>query len=220
MTDELPEGDYAFVEITDSGCGIDTEMLDRVFDPFYSTKFTGRGLGLAALLGIVRGHCGNLRVESQSGRGTSFCVLLPYAGPQQETRESSDCGDEGWTATTGTVLVVDDEASVHEVAARMLENLGFHVQTASSGEEAERVLDAQGSEVVVVVLDLTMPGMSGVATFAVLRRTRPQLPVLFASGHAQSDVVEHFGEATLVDFVAKPFTSAQLANKLRGLLGN
>ncbi len=159
LDDGLPPGRYVFLDVTDTGRGMDNATLAKVFDPFFSTKATGRGLGLAATLGIIRAHRGAVTVRSAPGQGTAFRVHLPAASTVS-TRPSAP---EPTRPSVGdaTVLVVDDEPMVREVTGAMLEELGYDCQLAESGASALRQLEADPEGIDVVVLDLTMPDLSG-----------------------------------------------------------
>jgi two-component system cell cycle sensor histidine kinase/response regulator CckA len=212
-SDALEEGDYAFLDVRDDGCGMDPETLARVCDPFFTTKFQGRGLGLASALGIVQSHDGALRFESEPGRGTSVRVLLPLA-PGEGRVAPADAPSEP-VASSGTVLVVDDELPVRVVASRMLELAGFQVVLAENGARAVELLEERGEAIQAVLLDAVMPVMSGHATFGELRRRRPDLPVLFFSGHGVRP--DQDGDPR-VGFIEKPFTLQDLREGLRALL--
>jgi CheY-like chemotaxis protein len=217
LADDVPEGEYAYVEVRDTGCGIDPEKLEKIFDPFYTTKFPGRGLGLAAVLGVVRSHRGALKVRSDPERGTSFQALFPRCDPPSlasASRPSRSLEGEG----TGTILVVDDEEAVRAVTRRMLERDGFRVLSAAGGEEATVLLRQHRSEVAGVVLDMSMPKMDGEATFHQLRQIREDLPVLFVSGHSKQDLAHRLIGKVRADFLQKPFTLATLSEKLRAQL--
>ncbi len=213
---ELQEGEYAFVEVADDGCGIDPETLERIYDPFFTTKVGGRGLGLASVLGIVRGHGGTIRVESEVGRGTRFQVLFPRVAGAGEAKPAAPDGGE-WSGH-GTVLVVDDEAEVRSVARGMLELGGFDVATAESGPAALAFLDRAAQAPVAVLLDLTMPEMDGEATFEALRARSPELPVVFMSGHSSGEVAARLADRPYADRMRKPFRMARLMEKLRRIL--
>jgi nitrogen-specific signal transduction histidine kinase/CheY-like chemotaxis protein len=213
VVDELPEGAYATLEVQDSGCGIDSAEIKRAFDPFYSTKSQGRGLGLSAVLGIVRSHRGALQIESDPRHGTTVRVLLPLAQqPSEETAARRPA--ERPERQRGTVLVVDDEEAVCRVSQRMLEREGFEVFIAESGEEAMMALRQRPEKIDVVLLDLTMPQMDGEMTFHELRRIRPDLPVVFMSGHREQDIAMRLLGKTRVDFLHKPFSLEGLRDKI------
>ncbi len=214
----LPEGDYVFLEVSDNGCGMDAETQKRIFDPFFTTKFTGRGLGLAAVLGIVRGHKGALKVYSEVGRGSTFKLLLPSAGTPAEALPADTRALETWRGS-GVVLVVDDEETVRGVASRMLRVSGFEPVVVSNGSDAIEVFTARCSEIVAVMLDLTMPQMDGAETFTELRRIKPELKVLLMSGFNEQDVINRFAGKGLAGFLQKPFKPDALREKLRAMLG-
>ncbi len=218
-TPDLPAGDYVFVEVSDSGAGIAPARRERLFEPFFSTRSNGRGLGLAVVLGIVRAHQGGLQVDSTPGVGTAFRVLLP--------RGSAAVGD-GFTRKRNRaalrpvgearILVVDDEPAVLEVAEVFLERAGFRVLCAPGGAKAVEILRSRRDEVDAVVLDLTMPEMNGVETFAALRGIRPDLPILVVSGYSEALAEQHFPCAALSGLLRKPYEPEELVERLRGML--
>jgi len=218
LDEKLPEGVYAYLEVADTGCGMDEETKKRLFDPFFTTKFTGRGLGMSAVLGIVRGHRGAIKIYSEVGKGTSVKVLFPAVDEPAEGRsEPEETGIGQWRGR-GTVLVVDDEESVCAVARQMLEYYGFRVLTAGDGQEALRVFRLHGREIVCVVLDLTMPHMDGEVTFRELRRIDPEVRVLLSSGYNQQDVTQRFVGKGLAGFIQKPYKGSRLVQRIRAIL--
>lgn len=213
---ELMEGPYLTVTISDTGIGIDRAAMGHLFEPFFSTKFPGRGLGLMNVLGFVRGHGGGIKVESMPGHGTTFTLVLPEATPQSSSAEVAM--PWGWRGH-GTLLMVDDDAAVLNVGRRMLTELGYNVITAGDGQEALQVYRAQADVVRGVVLDLVMPGFDGVQTLAALREIAPHLPVVIASAYAADKATELLRDLSYQGFIHKPYQSAALARLLQGLLG-
>ena len=213
---EAQAGSYVFFEVSDSGVGIDEQTRLRIFDPFFSTKDAGRGLGLAAVLGIVRAHGGAIKVYSQIDRGTTFEVLFPV--PQAlPTVQPMAREVEGWRGS-GTILVVDDEELVREVAQDILEGQGFEVVSANDGEEAVTLFGQRREDIRAVLLDLTMPNMDGEEAFRSIRAIDPQATVILMSGYSQRQARERLEDAGLAGFLHKPFRPTDLLRLLQGLL--
>ncbi len=217
LDEELSEGSYVYLEVADTGCGMDAQTQQSMFDPFFTTKFTGRGLGLAAAIGIVRGHHGAIKVYSEPGRGTTFKVLFPPSHTRAASQEPQQQEAEPWRGT-GTVLLVDDEETVRVVGQRMLELAGFAVLTAADGRQAITLFRQHLDKIVCVLLDLTMPHMDGEEAFRELRRIRSDIRVILSSGYGEQEVTSRFAGKGLAGFIQKPYRSSALAAKLREVL--
>lgn len=213
----LAPGEYVKLEVTDGGSGMDATTLERLFDPFFSTKFAGRGLGLAATLGIVKTHRGGLHVHSAVGEGSSFQVFLPVftgtARPEPPRPEpmASAGRSVGPVSARGPVAVVDDEADVRTATRELLERLGYNVVLFSGGAQLLNYLrehrrkTGRGGPPFFVLLDMTMPEWSGPETFKAMRYESPDVPVILMSGFAEEDAIAQFSGARPAGFLQKPF---------------
>jgi CheY-like chemotaxis protein len=209
-TEQLAHGTYVFVEVTDSGCGMDAQTLPRIFDPFFSTKFAGRGLGLAAVLGIVRSHKGALKVYSMPAKGTTIKVLLPALAEPAQAAPPPLFEFRG----EGLALVVDDDQGVRDAATRLLELFGFSVIQAENGKLGVEAFERHQQEIVVVLLDVTMPVMTGDEAFQAIRRIRRDVPVILTSGYSELEATRGLTAKGLAGFLQKPFAPRDLAEKL------
>jgi PAS domain S-box-containing protein len=216
LDEQLPEGMYVFIEVADTGAGMDLETRSRIFDPFFTTKFTGRGLGLAAVLGIVRGHRGAIKVYSELGKGTTFKVLFPVSHRAEVREEGSAV--RGIYEGKGTVLLVDDDESVRAVGRKMLERIGFTVVTAADGSEAIARFRERADDIICAIVDLTMPHVDGAETFRELRRMRPGVRVILSSGYNEQDVTQRFVGKGLAGFIQKPYQLSTLVAVLQEVL--
>lgn len=214
---DMPPGACVFLEVRDNGVGMTPEVLARVFDPFFTTKPTGRGLGLSAVLGIVRGHGGALCVQSTPGQGSTFRLFLsPAEGPAEESAPPA-APEEGWRRA-GRVLVVDDQDEVRWVMCEMLRSFGLEPVEAADGHAAIAKFQAEPNGFELVVLDLLMPDFGGEETLAGLRAANPAVRVLLMSGYCEDDVLGRNASGAPLGFLGKPFTRASLERELRALL--
>jgi len=218
--DGIAEGRFVYVEVSDTGCGMTQETIQKIFDPFFTTKFTGRGLGMSAVLGIVRGHHGALRVYSEVGKGTTFKILLPAsdATALEEPARSNKTGDD-WQAN-GTILIVDDEETIREVATIMLKDMGFATLTAVDGKDAVEIYQQHHDDISAVLLDMTMPKMDGKACFRELRRINKGVQVILSSGYSEEDATGRFQGKGLAGFIQKPYMPDNLKAMMQQVCGN
>ena len=207
----LSQGPYVFLRVKDNGCGMTTETQTRIFDPFFSTKFTGRGLGLAAVLGIVRSHHGAIRIESQINCGTAFTVFFPAVACSPAALKTE--GTKVLEAS-GTVLVVDDEETVRSFAELCLKRFGFKVLLAADGAKAIEVFRQHLNEITVVLLDMTMPNLGGEETLAQLKKICPEIPVVLSSGYNEPDP-SSFSQLQFSAFIQKPYRALDLLARIK-----
>ena len=201
--------------ITDTGCGMPPEVRQRIFDPFYSTKADGRGLGLAAVKGIVDSHGWRLDVHTAPGAGTTFTLTMTAASRPPATPPTPTSSPAARPpAERSLVLVVDDEPAVRRVISRMVERLGMQVLQAADGAEAIDLFRARGAEIGCVLLDLNMPRLDGEEVFRAIRKMRPDARVLLMSGYAEQETVARFHGLGVAGVLQKPVSSATLQQKL------
>jgi two-component system cell cycle sensor histidine kinase/response regulator CckA len=213
----LDPGDFVYIEVADTGRGIASGDVVRIFDPFYSTKFTGRGLGLAAVLGIVRGHHGAIKVYSENGKGTTFKLLFRIVETESKRPEAKPAA-AAVPQHKGRILLADDEETIRNLGRRMLQALGFEVITAADGREAVEKFITCMDTIDLVILDLTMPHTDGETCFRELRQLKPGVKVILSSGYNEQDIVNRFAGKGLAGFVQKPYTTKELLAKIGEVL--
>lgn len=210
----IDEGTFAILSIRDDGCGMDTAIQKRIFDPFYSTKTNGRGLGLSAVMGIIKAYNGFITLESSPGSGSSFTCYFPttaVTSPSTALATDADSMDP-----KGCVLFVDDDADLRDIARYMLESLGYETQLAEHGKAALQLIEQHGAcSYSAIILDLTMPTMDGGETLHHIRRQSSTVPVIIASGYGKDDVDQHLAGKHVNGFLQKPFTLSDLTHCIR-----
>ncbi len=217
LRETLPEGNYLRLEVKDTGCGMTDEVKARMFDPFFTTKFTGRGLGLAAVQGIVRGHSGVINVTSAPGAGTGIEILLPLLDVMApaELRRDAPRSDAEVGRASGTVLFVEDEDSLRVPVSKMLRRKGYAIIETSTGEAALDHFRVHQKDISVVLLDMTLPGMSGPEIFAQLQVIRPGVKVIFTTAYSQQTLANALAGGETFGFLRKPYHVADLLELLQ-----
>jgi two-component system cell cycle sensor histidine kinase/response regulator CckA len=220
LSEPLAESDYAFIEIADTGCGMEEDTIKKVFDPFFTRKFTGRGLGLSAVLGIVRGHKAGLEIDSEVDKGTRFRVLFAAEAPTKTSAVVyvAPAAKAKSQAARPTILMVDDDESVRRVSKAMLKQMGFEVLLAEDGLEGLQVVQSRGADLALVLLDLTMPRMNGQEAFREIRKLQPNLAVVLCSGYTEQQATQEFTGQPLAGFMQKPFGIKALRAKITEVL--
>jgi two-component system cell cycle sensor histidine kinase/response regulator CckA len=216
--EDLPEGHYVYFQVTDTGCGMNQETQDRIYDPFFSSKFRGRGLGMAIVLGIVRAHKGAIHLDSQPGKGTTIRVLFRSLESAETKKAPVEEEEYKWKGK-GTVLMVDDEQKVLEVGKKMLERLGLKAITTTSALEVVEIFQKQSDHIDCVFIDLTMPQMNGVELFYKLKQIKADIPVIISSGYTEDQTMDRFKSIQPEGFIHKPYRLRELAVQMEMIMG-
>ncbi len=211
----IPVGRYICFEVTDNGCGMDDATRSKIFDPFYTTKFTGRGLGMSAVLGIIKAHNGALQLETQPGHGTTFKFYLPVQLSESEAVEARhNAVSLAWHGS-GTILLAEDEEQVKLIATELLQKLGFTVLCAANGKEALELYQQNAAEITLVMTDMGMPVMNGYELFYKLKQLDPQLPIIISSGFGDGEIDSKIPREEIAGMINKPYNFEHLREVLR-----
>lgn len=213
------EGLYVFLQVSDTGCGMDQNTMLHILDPFFSKKFIGRGLGLSAVQGIIRGHKGALMVESTVGQGTTFTALFPASAQKGSSIEI--LGEEAppdKCSKCVKILLIDDENIVRITTKKMLESIGFEVIVADGGPSGVKLFQENKDDIDCILLDLTMPEMSGMEALELLLEIRPDVPIILSSGYNEQDITQQFAGKGLASFIQKPYRLSLLQKVLNQTL--
>ena len=212
--EEIQPGRHTLIDVTDTGTGIDPDKISHIFEPFFSTKFTGRGLGLAAVAGILRSQKGGITLESTPGKGTTFRVFLPTS--RRHTERLAESASE---LTRATVLVVDDEGAVRDFIGSVLRRKGYRVLRASDGREALAVCEGIDGGIDAAIVDIVMPNMAANELLPVLKAKLPGIRILLTSGYSESEARQLCVAHPNAAFIQKPYTAQELATAVGKLLG-
>jgi PAS domain S-box-containing protein len=215
---ELSEGEYVCLRVSDTGKGMDKETLDRIFEPFFSTKFTGRGLGLSVVMGIVKSHKGAIDVKSIPGEGTAISVFFPALTEKKKRRRQRGINENKKWKGEGAILLADDEKAVLDMCREMLEYLGFEVYIAHDGREAVEIYKKNQSKIRCNIIDLTMPNMDGVEVLEEIQKITPNAIIIISSGYGEQQIQKIFAGKNLAAFIQKPYSIKILKNILHKLL--
>ena len=217
---DLNPGAYVCLTVADDGKGMDPETVDKIFDPFFSTKFLGRGLGMAAAHGIIVNHAGAILIDSKPGKGTSVRIYLPAVRAEEDRTEEKLLKKPEFkvSGATGTILVIEDEELVMNTIRSILKKLGYRVLEAKTGNEAIDMVRTFDEDIDLALLDIKLPDISGDRLYPIIMEARPNLKVIVCSGYALDGPVREILNAGAEAFIQKPFSIAQISEKLKAVL--
>lgn len=210
----IRSGNYACLEVTDTGCGMDPVTQKKIFEPFFTTKFAGRGLGMSAILGIIKSHEGALQLSSELGSGTTFKVYFPLSTTSDAIKSQPAASSIPPVKGNGTILLVDDEEALLMIGSALLDAMGYATITACNGREALEIFDQRRQEIDLVLLDLIMPEMGGIEAYRELRKVSPDLPIIICSGYSVEGVAEDIDNDSRTSGIQKPYNPEQLREAL------
>jgi len=222
----MPPGKYVLIEITDTGTGIEEKLLNRIFDPFFSTKEKGHGtgLGLSTVYGIVNQTGGFISVESELGVGTKFSLYFPMISAEdvstQTTTENTNEKKKADLTGTGTILLVEDEDAVRMFSSRALRDKGYRIIEASNGESALEFIQKNATTIDLVITDVVMPKMDGPTLMEHIKKLNPKMKIIFISGYTEDSFRNSLANDAQVHFLSKPFNLKELAGKVKEVMGN
>ncbi|MGC8845776.1 MAG: response regulator [Candidatus Hydrogenedens sp.] len=210
FADKAQPGDYVFISISDTGCGIKEEDMERIFEPFFSSKFLGRGLGLASVSGVIRTHKGAIKVESKIGQGSTFTLFFPCFGSHRERTFPEKA----------LILIIDDEEDVQKFFSVILQKEGYEVISAINGIEGIEKVKIYREQIQLIILDIKMPGLNGIETLRQIRKILSDVPVIISTGYSEDSINTFDPELKINDFLTKPFGTKDILQKIKICISN
>lgn len=220
---DLPTAPCPAFQVQDTGCGMQADMIPKIFDPFFSTKFPGRGLGLAALLGIVRAHSAMIAIKSEPKVGTTFCLAFPPSTPAKSRTTPTKLSVPSTKTVTEkkpVILIIDDEEEVRVACSLILQELGCDALVAADGEVGVQVFEQHRGDISAILLDLTMPKLDGQQCLKKIREVDPMIPVILSSGFSEEEAMKQFQDSGINAFIQKPYQVEVLIEKIQALTPN
>ena len=215
----LKVGQYIQLTVEDDGKGLDREAIERVFEPFYSTKLQGRGLGMAASYGIIINHGGWIEIDSEPGKGAVVSIYLPVSANTKEVLLREEKEPAEISKGEETILIIDDEKAVLDTSRLVLEHLGYKVLTANTGMEAISIVETGGEDIALAILDIGLPDIMGDKVCQRIQELRPNIKVVVSTGYMLEDITDDM-KIKAQGFIQKPFSMSEMAIKLKEVLGD